>query len=68
MVADFHRKALAEAIENGATPKWSFGIQVIPESQEHNFDFDPLDATKVWPEELVPLQIIGEMVLDRVVE
>lgn len=65
---DFHRKDLNEAIMTGAYPKWTFGIQVIPESAEHDFDFDVLDATKIWPEELVPMQIIGELVLNRVVD
>ena len=65
---DFHRKDLEEAIVNGAYPKWQFAIQVIPEAKEHDFDFDILDATKVWPEELVPIEYIGEMVLDRVVD
>jgi catalase len=62
---DFHRKGLEEAITNGAYPKWFFGIQVIPESKQHDFDFDILDATKLWPEELVPVEIIGEMELNR---
>lgn len=62
---DFHRKDLWEAIENGAYPKWKFGIQVIPEADEHKFDFDILDATKVWPEDLVPTRYIGEMELNR---
>ena len=48
--ADFHRKDLQEAIESGAHAKWQFAIQVIPEAKEHDFDFDILDATKVWPE------------------
>ncbi|EKM83082.1 hypothetical protein AGABI1DRAFT_53795 [Agaricus bisporus var. burnettii JB137-S8] len=65
---DFHRKDLNEAIENGCPPKWTFGIQVIEEKDEHNFDFDILDATKLWPEELVPVQPIGEFVLDRTVD
>ncbi|EAU88218.2 catalase [Coprinopsis cinerea okayama7 len=65
---DFHRKDLAEAIHAGCYPKWTFGIQVIPEKDEHNFDFDILDATKIWPEELVPLQPIGELVLNRTVD
>ncbi|KAI0969297.1 catalase [Xylaria arbuscula] len=65
---DFHRKDLWEAIENGAYPKWKFGIQVIPESKEHDFDFDILDATKVWPEDLVPVRYIGEMELNRNVD
>lgn len=57
-----------EAIENGCPAKWFFGIQVIPEGDEHKFEFDILDATKVWPEELVPIQRIGELVLDRTVD
>lgn len=62
---DFHRKDLYEAIENGAFPKWKFCIQAIPSSKEHDFDFDILDATKIWPEELIPLEEIGELILDR---
>ena len=62
---DFHRKDLWEAIENGAYPKWKFGIQVIPEADEHKFDFDILDATKIWPEDLVPVRYIGEFELNR---
>ncbi|GJE87736.1 catalase [Phanerochaete sordida] len=65
---DFHRKDLQEAIDTGAYPTWKFGIQVIPEANEHDFDFDILDATKVWPEELVPIEVIGEMVLNRNVD
>jgi catalase len=65
---DFHRKDLWEAIENGAFPKWKFGIQVIPEKDEHNFEFDILDATKVWPEELVPIRYLGELELNRNVD
>lgn len=65
---DFHRKDLEEAIEAGAYPKWKFAIQVIPEARENDFDFDILDATKIWPEELVPLEIIGEMTLNKTVD
>ncbi|EKG13864.1 Catalase [Macrophomina phaseolina MS6] len=65
---DFHRKDLMEAIDNGAYPKWKFGIQVIPEAEEQNFEFDILDATKVWPEELVPIRYIGELELNRNVD
>lgn len=57
-----------EAIQNGAPPKWTLGIQVIPEAKEHEFEFDILDATKIWPEELVPIIPVGEMVLDRCVD
>ncbi|KAK0747386.1 catalase-like domain-containing protein [Apiosordaria backusii] len=62
---DFHRKDLWEAIENGVFPKWKFGIQVIPEADEHKFDFDILDATKIWPEDLIPTRYIGEFELNR---
>lgn len=65
---DFHRKDLEEAIENGAPPKWTLAIQVLPESRQHEFDFDILDATKIWPVEKVPLEEIGELVLDRKVD
>jgi catalase len=65
---DFHRKDLWAAIESGSYPKWKFGIQVIPESKEHDFDFDILDATKVWPEELVPIRYIGQLELNRNVD
>ncbi|KAK2747120.1 hypothetical protein FQN57_002375 [Myotisia sp. PD_48] len=65
---DFHRKDLMEAIDNKAYPKWKFGIQVIPEEKEHDFEFDILDATKIWPEHLVPVRYIGEMELNRNVD
>ncbi|KAK5312144.1 catalase 1 [Exophiala xenobiotica] len=65
---DFHRKDMYEAIDNGAYPKWKFGVQLIAEKDEHNFDFDILDATKIWPEELVPTRYVGEMVLNRNVD
>lgn len=62
---DFHRKDLREAIEKGVYPKWKFGIQTIPEADEHKFEFDILDATKVWPENLVPIRYIGELELNQ---
>lgn len=62
---DFHRKDLWEAIDSGSFPKWDFGVQVIPEANENDFEFDILDATKVWPEELVPIQYVGEFELNR---
>jgi catalase len=62
---DFHRRDLWEAIEAGHYPEWELGIQVIDESREHDFDFDLLDATKLVPEELVPVEAIGKMTLNR---
>ncbi|MET4106153.1 catalase [Hymenobacter sp. UYP22] len=62
---DFHRRDLWDNIEQGNFPEWELGIQVVEEADEHKFDFDLLDATKIIPEELVPVTIIGKMVLDR---
>lgn len=62
---DFHRRDLWEAIENGAFPEWELGVQLIPEADEHKFEFDLLDPTKLVPEELVPVQRIGKLTLNR---
>lgn len=62
---DFHRRDLWEAIENGAFPEWELGIQVVAEEDEHKFEFDLLDPTKIIPEELVPVQRIGKLTLNR---
>jgi catalase len=62
---DFHREDLWEAIEMGNFPEWELGIQVIPAEDENKYDFDLLDPTKIVPEELVPVQIIGRMVLNK---
>lgn len=62
---DFHRRDLWEAIENGAYPEWEFGIQIVEEKDEHKFDFDLLDPTKLIPEELVPVKRVGKMTLNR---
>ncbi|KAA0693187.1 catalase HPII [Halopseudomonas laoshanensis] len=62
---DFNRKNLWEDIENGDYPEWELGLQVIPEEDEHKFDFDLLDPTKLVPEELVPVKIVGKMTLNR---
>ena len=63
--ADFHRRDLWDAIENGDYPQWDLGVQLIPEEDEMKFSFDILDPTKIIPEELVPVQIIGTMTLNR---
>ncbi|MGX1640897.1 catalase [Sphingobacterium sp. NPDC055431] len=63
--ADFHRRDLWEAIENGQFPQWDLGVQLIPEEDEMKFSFDILDPTKIIPEELVPVKIIGTMTLNR---
>jgi catalase len=63
--ADFHRRDLWEAIESGNFPEWDLGVQLIPEADEDKFPFDLLDATKLVPEEMVPVQRIGKLVLNR---
>ena len=62
---DFHRRDLFEAIEAGQFPEWELSVQLFAEEQADAFPFDHLDATKLIPEELVPLTVIGRMVLDR---
>lgn len=62
---DFHRRDLWDAIESGAFPEWELGLQIISEEDEHKFDFDILDPTKLIPEELVPVVRVGKMTLNR---
>jgi catalase len=63
--ADFHRRDLWEAIESEDYPEWELGVQVFSEEQADKFSFDVLDATKLIPEELVPITPAGRMVLNR---
>jgi len=62
---DFHRRDLWEAIEAGEFPEYELGVQVFTEEQANKFSFDVLDATKIVPEELVPVEPIGRLVLNR---
>jgi catalase len=62
---DFHRRDLWEAIEAGAYPEWELGLQIFTEEQAEEFSFDVLDATKLIPEELVPVRRVGRLVLNR---
>lgn len=65
---DFHRRDLHEAIKRGAYPEYELGVQLIAEEDEFNYDFDILDDTKLWPEEIVPVEIIGKLTLNRLVD
>jgi catalase len=65
---DFHRRDLWDAIQNGDYPEWELGLQLFDEDFANRFDFDVLDATKIIPEELVPLRPVGRLVLDRMVD
>jgi catalase len=62
---DFHRRDMFDAIAAGNFPEWEFAVQLFTQEQADRFPFDHLDATKLIPEELVPLKVIGRMVLDR---
>jgi catalase len=63
--SDFHRRDLWEAIASGAFPEWELGVQLFDDAQADAFPFDILDPTKLVPEELVPVERIGKMTLDR---
>ena len=65
---DFHRRDLWDAIDAGDFPEWELGVQIFDQEFADNFDFDVLDATKIIPEELVPVRIVGRLVLDRQVD
>ncbi|HEY6764175.1 MAG TPA: catalase [Candidatus Sulfotelmatobacter sp.] len=62
---DFHRRDLWEAIESGDFPEYELGLQIFDQETADEFEFDVLDPTKIIPEEFVPLQMVGKMVLDR---
>ena len=65
---DFHRRDLWNAIQMGDYPEWELGLQLFDENFTEKFDFDVLDATKIIPEEEVPLRRVGRLVLDRCVD
>lgn len=65
MDPDLHRRDLADAIEAGAFPEWDLGVQVFPDSEDEMFEgIDLLDPTKIVPEELAPVQLLGTMTLN----
>ncbi|MFJ7934536.1 catalase [Sporosarcina sp. NPDC096371] len=65
---DYQRRDLWESIEHGNFPEYELGVQMINEADEFMFDFDILDPTKLWPEEIVPVKIFGKMTLNRNVD
>ncbi|MER2120067.1 MAG: catalase [Solibacillus sp.] len=62
---DFHRRDLYDNIEAGKFPEYELAVQLISQEDEFKFDFDILDPTKIWPEELIPLRKLGKMTLNR---
>jgi len=65
---DFHRRDMWDAIQMGDYPEWELGMQVFDDKFAEEFEFDVLDATKIIPEEQVPVKIVGRMVLNRCVD
>ena len=65
---DFHRRDMWDAIDMGDYPQWDLGIQVFDDDFADSFEFDILDATKLIPEEQVPVRIIGTLTLDNNVD
>lgn len=65
---DFHRRDLWDAINAGDFPQWDLAVQLFSDEDAAKFDFDHLDATKLIPEEIVPLRIVGTMTLNRNVD
>ncbi|MGJ5713245.1 catalase [Staphylococcus auricularis] len=65
---DFHRKDLYESIDKGDYPEYELGLQILSPEQEFDFDFDILDPTKIWPEDEIPVQIVGKMTLNKNVD
>ncbi|QTC92234.1 catalase [Brevundimonas goettingensis] len=62
---DYHRRDLFDAIDKGDFPEWEFGVQLLTQEQADALPFDVLDATKLIPEELYPVRVVGRMVLNR---
>ncbi len=65
---DFHRRDLWDAIESGAFPEWELGLQLFDQKFADKFEFDVLDPTKLIPEEILPVRVVGRLVLDRLVD
>ncbi len=65
---DYHRRDLWNAIQSGEYPEWELGLQLFDDEFANKFDFDILDATKIIPEELIPVKKVGRLVLNKVVD
>jgi catalase len=62
---DFHRRDLFEAIAAGNFPEWELGLQIFDDSFAESLPYDVLDSTKIIPEEVLPLKVVGRLVLNR---
>ncbi|MGY1721200.1 catalase [Blastococcus sp. SYSU DS0552] len=63
-----HTKDLYDSIAAGDFPSWELHVQIMSDDEHPELDFDPLDDTKVWPEEVFPLRKVGTMTLNRMPE
>lgn len=63
--SDFQRRDLWDAIDAGQFREWELGIQIVAQEDDHKFEFDLWDPTKLIPEEMVPVKIIGKMTLNK---
>src|SRR5690625_7135635 len=64
----FNRLDLRDAIDYCAYPEYELGVQLIPMEDEFKYDFDVLDPTKFWPEELIPVEFVGKLTLNKNVD
>lgn len=62
---DFSQQDLLEHIENGDYPSWTLKIQVMPETEAKDYEWNPFDLTKVWPHKDYPLMEVGKMELNK---
>ncbi|KAK7041614.1 hypothetical protein VNI00_009204 [Paramarasmius palmivorus] len=62
---DFHRKDLFDSISAGQFPEWEVGVQIVDEEDVLKYGFDMLDPTKMLPETLVPVTLLGKFVLNQ---
>lgn len=65
---DYHRRDLFESIDSGDFPEWELGFQLFDQKLADSLPYDVLDSTKLIPEEIVPVRVVGRMVLDRNVD
>jgi catalase len=65
---DFHRRDMWDSVNSGKFPEWELGMQLFDEEFLKRFEFDTLDATKIIPEEVLPVRKVGRLVLDKTVD
>lgn len=56
---------LYEHIERGDYPEWELNVQIMSDDEHPELDFDPLDDTKLWPNDQFPWYPVGKMTLNK---